>query len=46
MYMVENSMVGNGARILLMVGCQMGGDCRCNLLYLVARRCVHTVGAT
>jgi hypothetical protein len=27
-----------------MVGCQVGGDCRCNLHYLVARRCVHTVG--
>jgi hypothetical protein len=27
-----------------MVGCQVGGDYKCNLLYLVARRCVHMVG--
>jgi hypothetical protein len=37
-------MVGSGARVLLMVGCPVGGDYRCNILYLVARRCVHTVG--
>jgi hypothetical protein len=27
-----------------MVGCQVGGDCRSNIYYLVVRRCVHTVG--
>jgi len=29
---------------MLSVGCQIGGDYRCTILYLVARRCVPTVG--
>jgi hypothetical protein len=34
---VENTMIygWSGARILLQVGCQVGGDYRCNFLYLV-----------
>jgi hypothetical protein len=45
MYIVE-LLVGSGARILLTVGCQVGGDYRCNILYLLARRCVHMVGCS
>jgi hypothetical protein len=37
-----NSWLPAGREYLLMVGCQVGGDYRCNILYLLARLCVHT----